>query len=371
MPDLSDPKVYFDSFVELWNSITSKTPAATLSGIGLLFIVLTFFAVYKVIKTDANNTTSRDIFLVYAFTLMAIAFSVAGPAYSLLEARYDLRHNVDTDKIESKSEALANLKVNKFAGWLVRLVPYDPAKEPSLSIAHLETLGRPGLKYVFVTDYNELRGYSVADAVRKVGGRFERPKHVSAIIFPKYGNALYPANALGVLQVIKNIQSDEALQSAHVFDLAKNLKDPLPGPNANGALPLSTWSFEQYKPYYHNYCMAVQNFRCGDFAEASLISLLDGDWHPLGFSKITNNGICNPDAFEECNISDWDKAAPKLLPTFGARAFLIKNLNISEIAGRYLVDFDDPENEKIPDLKLPPPSDSDSRPDSQVTDARN
>ena len=47
---------------------------------------------------------------------------------------------------------------------------------------------------------------------------------------------------------------------------------------------------------------------------------------------------------------DWDNMTKEYINTFGARVFLIKNLEIKKIPGSYVIDFDTPDRDAIPDI---------------------
>jgi hypothetical protein len=83
------------------------------------------------------------------------------------------------------------------------MAPHD-AGAILLSIGHLTRLGKLPQRFTFVADYEELEGYSVNEAVRKLGGQIADSNHVSAIVFPRKSE-IYPANARGLLQVIQRL----------------------------------------------------------------------------------------------------------------------------------------------------------------------
>lgn len=51
-----------------------------------------------------------------------------------------------------------------------------------------------------------------------------------------------------------------------------------------------------------------------------------------------------------CEFDDWKKMASLDKKDFGARVFLIRNLEIAKIPGRILLDFDKPSEQLIPDI---------------------
>lgn len=130
-------------------------------------------------------------------------------------------------------------------------------KQPDLAVSHLKTLGPEPQLYTFVSSYNELRGYNVREAVRMAGGHILPGAHVSAIIFPRRFD-ITPANAKGILQIVKNIQ---AVQSSQ-------LEKPLPFSDLNdddeqnlkNQDNLPAWSWEGYKAHFKKFLFTIDQF---------------------------------------------------------------------------------------------------------------
>jgi hypothetical protein len=91
----------------------------------------------------------------------AIVFSMVGPGLSILESRKSIAR-LDRDT------AFSNLKNNEKVSWVVRLVAYDPIRQPALSLNKLTRLGVERQKFTFVADYKEWRGYTVDDAMSPI-----------------------------------------------------------------------------------------------------------------------------------------------------------------------------------------------------------
>jgi len=53
-----------------------------------------------------------------------------------------------------------------------------------------------------------------------------------------------------------------------------------------------------------------------------------------------------------CAFSNWKTVKANFYSKFGARAFLIRNLEIDRIPGRILIDFENPDKQVIPDIGL-------------------
>lgn len=90
------------------------------------------------------------------------------------------------------------------------------------------------------------------------------------------------------------------------------------------------------------------------YSALDLVGSLNRDWHPLGFSqKIRpSNDSCDVPFASYCAFSDWKAVRSGFYNKFGARAFLIRNLEIDRIPGRILIDFENPEKQVIPDIGL-------------------
>lgn len=132
-------------------------------------------------------------------------FCAAGPSVALLSV-----NKYSIPKI-SQDIAYKNLQDNSEVTWLIRLIPYDPNVHNELSIGNLKKLGPPSVRFTFVGPYQELKGYTVAEAVRRLTGSSPDPDmRVSAIIFHlnRKKVRLFPANARGLLQVVKFLEDD-------------------------------------------------------------------------------------------------------------------------------------------------------------------
>jgi hypothetical protein len=246
-------------------------------------------------------------------------------------------------------QSLAALLDNKMPVRLLRLVAYDPVTEAQLSISHLKSLGRPGQKFTFVGDYDELRGATVVDTISRLGGSIKPGQHVSAIIFSAGERPLYPANARGLLQVIQVVeQSLAAGDGANNIlraDLAKRLSPEALAALDNHDVAAGHWA--NYRPFYHAYEQAVAQLREDDPMALKYIGNIDHDWHPLGYAQAIGRLSGKvPDLSVELD--------GKMLPVlhFGARVFLVANAELADLKGQCLIDFDDPTKQRIPELDM-------------------
>jgi hypothetical protein len=246
----------------------------------------------------------------------------------------------------SPSAAFDALKKNDRVEWLVRLVPSDPSVTPSLSLDKLVSLGRPEDAFVFVADYEELKNFTVEEALYKTGGSLQNASHVSAIIFPRRGRDLYPASARGVLQVIQAIDkqhgSDPSYTPCPFKTLSQKAIDDLKRTD------LTSWSWSGYSQFYAEYKIAVERAQADGCSAFPRIGTLGDDWHPAGYSQVLDNPTGDKlSASFRLSLPNGDNLE---LPNFGARAFLIANLALNSIADRVMIDFDNPEEDQIPSL---------------------
>jgi hypothetical protein len=233
------------------------------------------------------------------------------------------------------------------------------SSKAKLGVGDFPRLG-PVIPYVqqftFVADYQELRGYNVMDAVRMVGLQIRAFEHVSAIIFPLevIKDRLYPANARGILQVVDKVEDTKddpevTIEKTKTFDVGSRLTGP--EKDDLDKYDIGTWAWDSYKKFFNHYCELTDEFNKGDFSAKHYIGGIEKDWNPLGFSRIRTEQPAEISAsMKICGIHNWDNVVSEYSAAFGARTFLIKNREIDKIPRRYMIDFDEPERQVIPDI---------------------
>jgi hypothetical protein len=273
-------------------------------------------------------------------------FSAAGPGLALFWVSQTPIKKVTTD------QAFDNLEKNSRADWLVRLIVFNAQTDPKLAVGKLEGLGPAQHKFAFVGNYQELVGYTAKEALQMTGGTFVPGSHISAIIF-RLETPLYPANARGLLQVIRDVEADKDLDIKQKFLQDSNLPtgDEFRELRSN---EIHSYRIENFRDRYPRYCELAYRFQCGGtFSARDHIGGLNPDWHPLGFSKrVADVGACEIPMKSYCAFSDWTAAKTALRSQFGSRAFLIRNLEIERIPGRIMIDFDQPDRQVIPDIGI-------------------
>lgn len=256
----------------------------------------------------------------------------------------------------STEQAWADLESNAYVGHLIRLVAYDPQTEPGLAIDRLARLGPPDQLYSFVASYEEMAGYTAKQALEKNGLRLTDGQHVSAVIFPRR-TELYPANARGLLQIIRAVETEKGEAIGDRFLEGRDVLSPAELKDLQST-DIASYRVSDFRDRYPRYCELARRFNCGPtpYPASHFIGSLYHDWHPLGFSQIEPaRDPCTLPASHYCAFVDWQKTKAEFLPRFGSRAFLTKNLEIAKIPGRILIDFDQPDRQIIP--YIGPPTD--------------
>lgn len=249
----------------------------------------------------------------------------------------------------SAAQAWSDLESSRPVGHLIRLVAYDPQTEPWLAIDRLERLGPPDQLYSFVASYEEMAGYTAKQALEKNGLSLREGLHVSAVIFPQR-TELYPANARGLLQIIRAVEQEKG---AAIDERLLDGANALTAAEAEGlqATGSASYRVSDFRDLYPRYCELARRFNCGPapYPASRFIGSLYHDWHPLGFSQIEPaRDPCTLPAEQYCAFTDWATARAEFLPKFGSRAFFTRNLEIATIPGRILIDFDRPDRQIIP-----------------------
>jgi hypothetical protein len=235
-----------------FQSFGSSTPATTFSviGFGLLLIVavLGFYA----IRSEHRLPNGLGALLIFSL-VAGVLFSLAGPGFTILTSKSKI-------PTVSREESFNRLKTNERVDWLIRLIAYDPAKDPGLEIGEIRSLGPPDHEFTWVGNYEELRGYSASEAARMAGLITGPRKHVSAIIFQLVGD-LYPANTRGLLQIIRLLESEhhEELTNNLSLDLQKEL-NPEELTNLDDKV-IHSYAWDNYRRYYSHFCRVTQKFR--------------------------------------------------------------------------------------------------------------
>lgn len=249
----------------------------------------------------------------------------------------------------SAAQAWADLESNRPVGHLIRLVAFDPQKEPWLAIDRLTRLGPPDQLYSFVASYEEMAGYTARQALEKNGLRLSEGQHVSAVIFPRR-TELYPANARGLLQIIRAVEQEKGEAIGERFLDGANALSEAEAKDLQST-DIASYRVSDFKDKYPRYCELARRFNCGpaSYPASRFIGSLYHDWHPLGFSQIEPaRDPCTLPAAHYCAFVDWATTKSEFLPRFGSRAFFTKNLEIAKIPGRILIDFDQPDRQIIP-----------------------
>jgi hypothetical protein len=348
---LDEIKTTIEAFTKLYQLVATSALAAGLMVGGLILIVITGVLAAQIIKSEPKDLSTFMRTAFFACMGFGVLLIIAGPAISWLEVTRGGIRRVPLER------SFAHLDENSRATWLLRLISYDPLKEPQLAVSHLTALGPSSQLYTFVASYHELRGYNVRDAVRMMGGTIRSGERVSAVIFP-VPPELIPANARGMLQVVSDIQDDYPDKIQKKLDIYQLSDDARKNLSYRQSIP--SWGFSAYAFYYPAFCQLSQKFRCESpkYSARNYIGEINDDWNPLGFALRlpSQHSPCEKQMSDNiCNISTWNDADKQFEKDFGARAFLVKNLQISDLKDVYLIDFEEPDSQVIPDIGVADP----------------
>src|SRR5207302_1056641 len=131
-------------------------------------------------------------------------------------------------------------------------IPFDPVADPGLKVGKLERLGPPKQFFTFVANYEELVGYTAKAALQMTGGTYTDGLHVSAIIFRLRGN-LFPANARGLLQVVREVENRKDIELPQKFLQASNLLNEGEIDDLK-SIAISSYRLDNFADKYQHYC---------------------------------------------------------------------------------------------------------------------
>ena len=83
------------------------------------------------------------------------------------------------------------------------------------------------------------------------------------------------------------------------------------------------------------------------------ISEFNDDWSPFGYARNDKLDTCkieNNPCLVDSQAASWDSITNNIENDFGARSFFIDNYEIKDLGSRYLIDFDKPDQQIIPDI---------------------
>jgi hypothetical protein len=320
--------------------VGDSTYPTLLTTIGIFLIGLSAYYSFITLKQNPKDTPRWQKVLLFSSLAGGVLFVVGGGASALLHLFDNSIRRISAD------QAIQHLEDNAKVDWLIRLIPHRRG-DNLLALSALTNLGPPHLKYIFVAPYDELKGRTVSEAVKMVGGSLEPGYQVSAVIFR--ANHLYPANARGMLQVVQKLEKSVVSANGKRLIDSGTLSD-VERQNLVNDDAIVSWSYRSYRPYYENFCKVAQTFRCDpSYAARDLIGSINLDWHPLGFSMLKKPDICE-NKFSVCKNEEWSSVAKEIKDEFGARTFLIDNRELNDLGSRYLIEFDDPGRQVIPEI---------------------
>ncbi|HMN72072.1 MAG TPA: hypothetical protein PKA55_09430 [Rhodoblastus sp.] len=356
--DIFDPSSFISAVTQFVDLIGRSTDSAVLTALGFALLLVGIGAISKLIVAKPESTSNWLKWTAIGSLVCGVLFAASGPGLALLR-----RPQIEVLPAQT---SLDRLKRNDRVEWLIRLIAYDPTKDAqknSLAIGKLKSLGPEEVEYTFVAPYDELKGYPVGEALRKSGSQVPAINNfrVSGIIFP-VTDRIYPANARGLMQIIKSVEDTHPEIKNKLIDnqyfSQSEIDDLTPSPDREAPnTGRGTYAFEAWGSNYKKYCRISHKFRCDNSKEnsqkKSYISRITTDWHPVGASihHEPRASICDTgDSY--CDKDNWNKIEKDISDKFGVRIFLIKNTKLDDLDRRYLIDFGD-ENQLIPEIGEP------------------
>ncbi len=245
-------------------------------------------------------------------------------------------------------QAFEDLKANAQVDWLIRLVAHDP-DQPQLEVSRLTSLGGPHEDFTFVADYAELRGYTAAEAVHKIGGSLAPGQHVSGVLFPIANHTIYPGSVRGLLQVVQQIDMRRSAEPGYQPAPLDVLLTEEERENLT-ALAVDSWAWDNYRDYFTVFSQVVKTLRHQHASAIGHIGHIGHDWCEAGCARWLSPQSNDDENTVKLKLPD---GLDFTIKNFGARVFLIRNLHLDALPGKVLVDFDDPHHQRIPYVALP------------------
>lgn len=282
----------------------------------------------------------------FAVALLLVSGLLVGGGISL-------RAPVDTNVLPAPmnaATAFQDLQQNRPVQWLVRLIAYDTTT-PELRIDQLKTLGAPHENFIFVADYAELRGYTANEAIHLAGGSLAPGQQVSAVLFPLPAGILYPASVRGLLQVVRRIDELHAQDASY---RSSGLDAMLSAEERQDLsdVSLPSWAWSRYRGHFRSYEAKVRALRNPNVPADAIrfIGHIGGDWCEPGCASLHGHQVTDRQQQQRLELPGGETISIK---RFGVRVFLIDNFEIAALPGRMLIDFNEPNRQRIPYIELP------------------
>lgn len=304
-------------------------------------------------QKDSSKGMSRPLLRVATKWACLMAFSLATRLSAGVVVGIPATLPPSLARVErcTSERAFEHLKNGTPAERLVRMIAYDPETEPSLSASNLKTLGVPRQRFIFVGDHDELKGYTVREAMSKVGTPVHAGQRVTVIIFPASGREVFPANARGLLHAIHAVDQHHANLPRNDADYRPaNLTQYLTRCEIDqlASYPQSQWAWRTWGPTHRRDTDIVRELKNIPVSAFHYLGTIDSDWNSLGYAKAmgkTDLPIAN------FTLSLGCETFP--LENFGARVLFTNNQNIADLTNATLLDSSNPQTDRIPFLNRP------------------
>lgn len=331
---------------------SSDLIGVVLGTVGATLVLVGAYYASVLISKDPREIENWQKLLALSLLMSGLLLSIAGLSGTLwdeLTEPVPVTQAIDAVGPVPPGKSFTSLLNNGRVERMIKLV----VRKPSDAVTRT-SIGSEGDLYALVGDFDEMKGRSAADAVRLLGGKVEDGDVVTAIVFPRNPHRITPASAQGLLQTVSAAQGGT---DGNKLDLPTRLSPAaLQGLQLSAERPdLSTWAWKTYGKFYPEYCKLALDIKCGRADAGSVKIEQIANWHPLGFSERAPlvKDACAAEAQETlCGIKDAVSAWASLKPYYGARIFYIKNEPLTAVPGRLIIEFDFPEQQRIPDLTL-------------------
>lgn len=173
---------------------------------------------------------------------------------------------------------------------------------------------------------------------------------MTAIIFPLDRRNLYPANARGLVQVLQVIDESKKDQAGYISsDITRSLDKSAVEQLADRRV--SSWSWKEYSSHYEQLAAAIDLAKKSGVSAFQYIGRLGPDWHPAGYSKIISEEFVQGSHDSNNFRLLLQNGNEVKLDNFGARAFLLPNVELIDLRHVVMIHFANIDTDRIPELR--------------------
>jgi hypothetical protein len=235
-------------------------------------------------------------------------------------------NNVEKTLAERINYAEPRLEHGYTARTAIRFVPVESILT-NISLGE-NSLGRPETKYIFVGDYDELKGLKISEALNNLG--LENFHDVYAIIFNVQSNDIQPGSVRGIFKVIDKL--DNRTYRSVLTNCTPQIANDL-----THVHNIQNHGLQKWASLKADYVSLLNQIRYTKEFETDFSFVDPSDWEPEGFSRVDKGvGV----DFRVGNIE---------IKYYGAMVFLTTNSPIKSLqAGAVLRIHRSPNDARIP-----------------------